>query len=237
MNFRSLDGRYDVKISAYNTIWKDRSVTYNVVNQNNEDGLISLTGMNETYRGIEFEVGFQPVRFVRFDGAASIANWKLTDDVSGTYKDYEGGSVNNEQFNFFVKDLRVGDAPQTQFALAGTVVPAEGLQGQLVFRHYREHYAAWDPFSRTDATDRTQSWKVPNYTVIDLHARYNLPVNFGGVNLQVFGHIFNLFDQEFIQDATDNSSFNGFDGDHDADDAEVFFGPQRFFNLGLTVSY
>lgn len=237
LNFRSLDGKYDVKISAYNTIWKDRSVTYSVVNQNNEDGLISLTGMNETYRGLELEVGFQPVRFVRFDGAASIANWKLTDDVSGTYKDYEGGSVNNEQFNFFVKDLRVGDAPQTQFALAGTVVPAEGLQGQLVFRHYREHYAAWDPFSRTDASDRTQSWKVPNYTVIDLHARYNLPVNFGGVNLQVFGHIFNLFDQEYIQDATDNSRFNGFDGDHDADDAEVFFGPQRFFNLGLTVSY
>ena len=35
--------------------------------------------------GAEFEVAWQPVRFVRFDAAFSYGIWEYTDDVSGTY--------------------------------------------------------------------------------------------------------------------------------------------------------
>lgn len=238
MNFRSLDGKYNLKVSAYNTIWKDRSRSLGVTNEDGSEGLIFLTGMNESYRGVEFEAGYQPIRRLRFYGSASIANWKLTDDLSGVFKDYgDPTGVKDTEYNYFVKDLKIGNAPQTQFALSGTVMPADGFQTQLVLRHYRQHFAAWDPFSRTDPTDRAQSWKVPNYSVVDLHALYNLPVNWGGVKLQVSAHVFNLFDAVYIQDATDNSRFNAFDKDHDADDAEVFFGLPRFFNLGLSLSY
>jgi hypothetical protein len=38
-----------------------------------------------------------------------------------------------------------------------------------------------------------------------------------------------------VQDALDNSSFNGFDFDHDADDAEVFMGLPRTFTLGVQI--
>jgi hypothetical protein len=40
-----------------------------------------------------------------------------------------------------------------------------------------------------------------------------------------------------VQDAIDNSSFNGFDLDHDADDAEVFLGIPRNINLGFQVTF
>ena len=53
----------------------------------------------------------------------------------------------------------------------------------------------------------------------------------------LFLHVYNLFDDEHIIDALDNSPFNGFDDDHDADDAEVFFGLQRRFNLGVQVHF
>jgi hypothetical protein len=41
----------------------------------------------------------------------------------------------------------------------------------------------------------------------------------------------------FVQDAIDNSAFNGYDLDHDADDAEVFLGTPRNVNLGFQVTF
>ena len=61
-------------------------------------------------------------------------------------------------------------------------------------------------------------------------------IGFDGITFQVFAHVFNVLDAVFIQDATDNSQYNSWDQDHDADDAEVFFGLPRAFNVGLNVN-
>jgi len=53
----------------------------------------------------------------------------------------------------------------------------------------------------------------------------------------VFAHVFNALDAVYIQDAEDNSRFNAFYNDHDADDAEVFFGLPRNFNAGFTIRF
>jgi len=88
--------------------------------------------------------------------------------------------------------------------------------------------------------DREESWMVPGYSKMDIHLTYDLPLNpmiLGGVKIQTFFHIFNLFDKVYIQDATDNSKYNSWDNDHDADDAEVFLGSPRYFNAGITVHF
>ena len=85
--------------------------------------------------------------------------------------------------------------------------------------------------------DRDQVWMAPSYSKIDLHAYYNLPMQVAGTNIQLFAHVFNLTDALFIQDATDNSQYNSFDKDHDADSAEIFFGTPRYVNMGLSVRF
>ncbi len=88
--------------------------------------------------------------------------------------------------------------------------------------------------------DREESWMAPGYSKTDIHVTYDVPINpmlVGGVNIQAFIHIFNLFDKVYIQDATDNSKYNSWDNDHDADDAEVFLGIPRYFNAGITVHF
>ena len=88
--------------------------------------------------------------------------------------------------------------------------------------------------------DREESWMAPAYSKMDIHISYDIPLNpmiLGGVKVQVFLHIFNLFDKVYIQDATDNSKYNGWDNDHDADDAEVFLGSPRYFNAGINISF
>ena len=41
----------------------------------------------------------------------------------------------------------------------------------------------------------------------------------------------------YIQDSVDNSEYSSWDDDHDADDAEVFMGLPRFFNVGFSITY
>ncbi|MDQ7063568.1 MAG: TonB-dependent receptor [candidate division KSB1 bacterium] len=237
VNFTQPEARLDVKLSAYYTLWKDRARSVNVTNADGSEGIIFITGMNILHQGIELEAAYQLSRYVRLDGAVSVANWEYVDDVSGVYKDYESGGALDVQYSFYVKGLKVGDAPQTQFALTTTVYPTQASEVKLVWRHYRDHYANWDPFSRTNPEDRVQSWKIPNYSVVDLHASYALPFTFGNLRPKAFLHVFNLLDAVYIQDATDNSRYNAWDKDHDADDAAVFMGLPRFFNAGISIDF
>jgi hypothetical protein len=237
LNIHTLDRAVSASVNAYYMLWNDRTLTRGVVLTDGTDALISLLGLDARHMGAEAEVAFRPSYLVRFDVGASISNWEYTDDVAGTYRP-DARDAATEAYNFYVNGLKVGDAPQTQISAAASVFPIDGLSLQVVGKRFARHWGAFDPFDRTDSADRAQSWRIPGYTVFDGHFSFTLPESFRlGQRLMVFAHVFNLLDEEYIMDATDNSSYNAFDDDHDADDAEVYFGLPRRFNLGLQFNF
>ena len=56
-------------------------------------------------------------------------------------------------------------------------------------------------------------------------------------DVRVFVNVYNVLDEIYVQDAVDNSSFNSFDSDHDADDAEGFLGIPRNLNIGVELTF
>lgn len=239
--FRGIDRGISFDISLYHTTWKDRTRNQFVrnIDGNGNDGLVNLLGLDARHSGIEFQGGWQPSSLMRFDVAGSLGSWAYTNDVEGTYRPDQSSS-DVQTFNFYLDGLKVGDAPQTQFSYAASLFPVQGLFVQAVGKMFSNHYSEYDPFSRTDAGDREQSWKAPGYTVFDLHAAYNITEllpGAGGGDVRMFVNVYNLFDKMYVQDAVDNSSFNGFDGDHDADDAEIFLGLPRTYNIGFSIRY
>ena len=239
INFRAMEGTLSLKADYYYTVWKDRSNSINVTNLDGSTSIVFLTGMNELHTGVEFQGTYQPIQLFRLEAMASIGNWKYLDDVSGFFKDYSGGTLKETPYNYYVKDLKVGDAPQTQFSLTASVFPMTNMTVALVYKNYSSYYANWNPFSRTDPTDRGQVWDAPSYGIFDAHFRWTLPVDLGGIHLDLFAHAFNLFDKVYVQDATDNSQYNGISGapSHSAQRAEVFLGMPRTFNVGVSLSY
>ncbi|KAA3658787.1 MAG: TonB-dependent receptor [Calditrichaeota bacterium] len=240
VNLHTLSNQLTLKTSLYYTSWKDRANTRQVTLQDGTENLIFLSGMNSLHQGIEFEAAYQPMKMLRFDGVASVGNWTYTDDVDGRYKEFTDNGQIETPYTYYVKDLKVGDAPQTQVAIAASVTPMKGLNARVVMKNYLEHYSDWDPFSRNDETDRAEGWKAPNYNVFDFHAYYRLPMKFSGVGVQLFVHAFNILDTEYVQDSVDNSSFNAYSDNgvnHSADDAEVYLGIPRTFNAGLKLSF
>ncbi|MFZ0456393.1 MAG: TonB-dependent receptor [Ignavibacteriaceae bacterium] len=238
INFNGLGGKLAVKLNYYYTIWKNQANSINVTDETGNTSVIFLTGVNSIHSGFELDAAYQPINFFRLGVTASLGNWKYTDDVNGVYKDYSGNTLTETKYHYYVKDLKVGDAPQTQFTLQGTFIPIGGLEAEIVYRHNSNYYANWDPFSRTTSNDVGQVWKTPAYGVFDLHFSYLLPIDLKDVHLTFFAHIFNVFDQIYIQDATDNSQYNGISGapSHSAQRAEVFLGLPRYFNAGVRIN-
>jgi outer membrane receptor for Fe3+-dicitrate len=189
------------------------------------------------HTGVELETFYQPVNWARLDVAGSYNFWEYKNDVSATYQPDEGSSQ-VQTINLYVDGLKVGNAPQTQFAYTLNLKPSENFDVTFVGTSFLRYWSDFDPLTRTDASDRGQTWQVPNYTVFNLHLNYTMPSVMKGSTF--FINLFNLFDATYIQDAVDNSQYNGYSANgtnHSADDAEVFFGLPRRYNFGVRINF
>ena len=239
VNFES--DKFAVKVSAYNTDWKDRNLTKSVTTGQGSSGdtdVIFLKGIGQKHQGLEIEGSMKLNDMIRLDGAVSFGKWKFDGDADGLYTEYDGDTPKQTSYTYTLDGLFVGDQPQTAYVLGTTLTPIDGLRLQGIFKMYDKNYADWSPGSRelSGDADRSQVWQAPAYNRLDLHAAYKLP-KIAGYDMTLTGHLFNALDAVYVQDAVDNSQYNGF-GDklHLAHNAEVFLGTPRYFNLGLTVN-
>ena len=240
VNFES--DKFAVKVSAYNTDWKDRNLTKSVTTGQGSSGdtdVIFLKGIGQKHQGLEIEGSMKLNDMIRLDGAVSFGKWKFDGDADGLYTEYDEDTPKQTSYTYTLDGLFVGDQPQTAYVLGTTLTPIDGLRLQGIFKMYDKNYADWSPGSRelSGDADRSQVWQAPAYNRLDLHAAYKLP-KIAGYDMTLTGHLFNALDAVYVQDAVDNSQYNGF-GDklHLAHNAEVFLGTPRYFNMGLSVRF
>ena len=249
-NYRS--GVVALKGNYYNTDWKDRNLTKAVTTGQGSSGdtdVIFLTGVNQNHSGVEMEVAGQLNPKLRVDAAMSVGHWSFTEDAVGNYQETDYDTSGNAiglkttPYSYALSGLYVGDMPQTSYAAGVTFELVEGLKTQVLYNIYDNNYADWSPDSReydgedTNA-DRSQVWEAPGYSKMDIHINYDLPLDVGGSNVQLFAHIFNALDNVYVQDAVDHSQYNSYgDKVHAAHNAEVFLGTPRYFNAGLKINF
>jgi len=240
--YSTADHKLDIKANYYYTLWKDRALSKSVTNLDGTEGLVFLSGMNQKHTGFEFEARYRIIKQLGIGGIGSFGNWVYTDDVSGEYKNYNPDTT--IKYNYYVSGLKVGDAPQSQIAGWIDIYPIKGLTMQIIYRYNYNFYADWDPFTRTDPTDKEQVWQIPAFGLMDLHLSYQIPLK-GRVGLQIFGHVFNVLNNMYVSDAVDNSKYNSYMGSggnkgglsHTANAAEVFIGLPTTFNAGVRITF
>jgi len=252
--FKSFEfgGKYNsdkvaVKLSQYNTRWIDRNITKAVSTGQGDSGdtdVIFLRGVEQNHTGWEVESKIAVHEMLDIDLALSKGNWKFVGDADGTYQEQEfneNGEVigmTTSEYSYALNDLMVGDMPQTAYVGGLTFKPIKGLNMQALYRMYDDNYSDWSPDSREvdgDA-DRDQVWKAPGYGKLDLHLSYKLPID--AVDMTLSAHLFNALDGVYVQDAVDNSQYNGYgDKVHAAHNAEVFLGTPRYANVGISVNF
>ncbi len=243
-------GNFAVKANYYMTDWKDRNLTKAVSSGQGSSGdtdVIFLSGVNQNHSGLEIQAEAQLISMLGIKAAVSVGDWKFVGDASGEYQEdefNEEGQVIGQTtttYDYALDGLMVGDMPQTAYVFGVTLTPISGLRANVSYNMYDDNYSDWGPSAReysgddTDA-DREQVWQAPGYSKMDVHVTYDIPL--GGLNLQAFAHVFNALDDVYVQDAVDNSRYNGYgDVSHSASKAEVFLGSPKYMNFGISVQF
>ena len=240
-----MNNQMTVNAVYYNSTWKDRQARKYAQNEDGTSIVANLQGLDQLHTGLELEVAYQPMPLLRVDAALGLGTWTYTDDVTASYDDWDSGTKVNRDATLYIKDLHVGDSPQTQMVVGVSAFPMPGLTARFLMKHNAELYADFDPTTRESADDGTESWKLPDFTTYDLYTSYQLPTS---VPIRLNLSVLNLTNLLYVNEAVDNSKYGGYhkgaDGKTKADkdrhspqDAAVYFGMPLRMNLGITVSF
>ncbi|MCK9269655.1 MAG: TonB-dependent receptor [Bacteroidales bacterium] len=231
-------------LNGYYTIWDnkpaDRAASIRI---DDETYSVNINGMDALHKGVELELAYKVTKQLMYEGLLSLGDWKWTSaDSARIYDDY--GNLKQVRY-FDAKGIYVGDAAQfqTRHTLRYEMIP--DLYLKAAFTWFDKYYSQFDPLnldpvtypgSFDDEGNPRQSWKVPGYYQVDMHAGYGFYLS--GVRLDIRGSVLNLLDEKYISDADNNDSFGGQSfNDFDAKSAAVFFGLGRRYNISLQLSF
>ena len=228
---------FSANLNGYYTVWKNKpldrppTVLEDPGDPESDRIPVNISGIDALHKGIELDFAFKPVRQLSLQGLASIADWRWTSAETAVL-------FNGETFEFDATDVHVGDAAQLQLGGLVRFEPLKGLYFKLNYTWFGKNYADFQPetLKVSSGTARTESWKMPNYKLFDLHAGYNFKINKTHAGFRF--NILNLFDTVYISDARNNDSFNSPSfTDFDAKSASVHFGQGRRWTAAFQISF
>ena len=215
-----------LNFNAYYTQWKDKGVRVSYNNAQGQLAYANIAGMAATHMGIELDGKIRPFDKITLNYMFHAGDWKWTNDVSATV--INENDLSTKQFNLYLKNIKVGDSPQTTGSLGFQYNFTKDLYLGINSIYYANMYANFNPETRTKETDRNQSWKMPDFMLFDLHAGYYFNVDKLPASIKF--HVFNLLDKAYFMEAQDGLN-------HDRATSTMFYGYGRVFNVSLNLSF
>ena len=236
---------FAANVNAYYTKWMDKSLYDSDTDRDGERYTLNMTGANAKHMGIELDFNAKPTNWLSIDGMFSWGDWRWDGLATGFYFNAEGQMVdkpegnvitdmtNAEQYRYKIRmdNVNVGGSAQTTAALGITVRPMKGVRIGLDWNFAARLFADYD-IEAGDAKAGTEyivgkPWQVPSYHTFDLNAGYTF--DFGKVRATLSGNVNNLFNQEYIADAWDGSTWE--------DVERVFYGFGRTYSVRLKFNF
>jgi len=235
--------RLTLNVNAYFTSWlnkpADRAMSIPI---DGEFFSVNINNMNARHMGIEFEFAWKITDNLTLESLLSLGDWKWTSADTARIYDDNGQQIGTRPFD--ARGLYVGDAAQYQ--------NRESLRWEIIKRLYVSGSFTWfgknysdfnpldyDPETNPGSFDKNgnpiQSWRIPNYYVVEFNAGYAWRIK--KVWFQVRGSVLNALNSEFVTDAQNNDPYLTHSSSFDANSAGVFMGMGRRFNLSLSISY
>lgn len=233
-------------VNAYYTKWIDKSLyDSSTDSRTGERYTLNMTGANAKHMGIELDFEARPTRWMSINGMFSWGDWRW-DGLATGYMFNSAGQIvpaagqepiadMNEaakyRYQIRMDNVSVGGSAQTTAALGVTVRPMKGLRIGLDWNFAARLFADYDIEAGNAKVGEEyvvgKPWEVPSYHVFDLNAGYTF--DFGKVRATLSGNVNNLFDQEYIADAWDGSTWE--------DVERVIYGWGRTYSVRLKFNF
>jgi outer membrane receptor protein involved in Fe transport len=173
--------------------------------------------MGALHTGLELDFIYKVLKNLNVEGMVSIGDWRWNKVATATVFDDNGSPVDTVKFD--PRGVRVGDAAQRSYAVSMRYEPIKRLYIKPQFTMFTHNFANYTPdgLQIVDLTNDVgpnigrQSWRMPNYGMLDLNTGYSLMIN--KIKLDLRLSVINILDAEGITDAQSNqfgntSSFN-----------------------------
>jgi iron complex outermembrane recepter protein len=207
---------FSANVNGYYTQWTNRPtvVSFTV---SGDPVSSNATGMGALHKGIEFDAVYKPFKNLSFEGMASIGDWRWNKVATAIAVADNGTPVDTVQFD--PRGVRVGDAAQQTYSVSVRYEPIKKLYIKPQFNWFARNYANFTPdgLQITDLATQTgpnlgrQSWRMPDYGVLDISMGYSITVNKVKCDFRLT--VMNALDAFGITDAQSNqfgtsSTFN-----------------------------
>ena len=246
---------FSVNVNAYYTDWQNRPLQSLLRFETVEGDIVraNVNSMSALHKGLETDIAWRVHPSLTIEGYISLGDWRWTssedslvlldDDSNLPYIDVEG-NVAVVQYN--AEGVAVGDSPQSQFGFAMKYTYKK-IYIKPRFTVFSRHYADFDPFSLNGENEGRQSWQIPTYGLLDLHAGYNFNVN--ETNMDVRLSAFNILNTVYLSNAQNNDAYGEWyftdanrkyafsENNFDAGSASVYMGYGFRTNLSIRIRF
>jgi iron complex outermembrane recepter protein len=233
-----------INFNTYYTLWENKPADYTpTVMIDDVTYNVNINGVDAIHKGVELELGIHLMPGLISETVVSLGDWKWNSQDSARIVDQNTGDVLTTRL-FDARGLYVGDAAQHQFRQSFRYEWRKKMYLSSGITYFGKHYANFDPLDMDPVNNKwafdslgmpKQSWKIPDYYIIDLNTGYNF--NFKGMRFDLRMSILNLLDARYISDASNNDSYTGQTfNSFDARSAAVFIGAGRRYNVSLRVT-
>ena len=225
LGYKFRSEKFTANLNAYRTLWNDRSENLRFQQPDGTNAFANILGVNAIHQGLELEATYRASDKLKITGMASLGDWRWDSNVENVQIIDENNDV-VQTVDLFIKDLKVGDAAQTTFALGLNYDILPETTFTLDYNYAADLFADYDPSDRGSVGPNT--WEVPDFHLFDTALRHKF--EFAGFDASIIARVNNIFDTTYISDAQDGTN-------SDAATAAVYYGFGRTFSVGAKIKF
>lgn len=227
-----------INLNGYYTKWNDRFLRRSSVLESRQ--YFNFRGLNAQHAGVELDVEARPVDQLRLNAMVSWGDWRWGGKTQ--YDVFDDSQNNVGKGEIDLNGVHVGNSAQftAAFNFDWEVFPKLHLRGNV--NYYGKNYADFEPTNRLSKNKSGEievftgdAWKMPDYTLVDLSASYNFEL-YKGTHATIFGGVNNLFNKQYIADATDGVKVDA-NNKRTGEDALVWYGFGRTWQMGMRINF
>jgi len=219
--------KFSINTNAYYTVWKNKPFPFGVLVPDPLDPTefirANVNGMDALHMGVEVDAVYDISKKLSVEGMVSIGDW--------TWQSSEQVDVLGTIYEFDAKGVHVGDAAQSTYAASVRYQFVKNGYIKVKYTFFDRYYSNFDPFSLTGANGGTESWRIPSYGLMSIHAGYRFKFDNSSLNLR--GNVFNALNTLYISDARTNQ----YGTDFSVNSVGVFVGQGLQFNVALGFEF
>lgn len=199
--------KFDLKFNGYYSIWDDISQLSSFIADNGSSVNAFVSDMKEIHMGLELEANWRATRWLSLGVLGALGNWYIDNDAQAKLYDEQSQEPIGTG-TIYTEGLKVPNQPQNMAGLAAKVQVTKNIDFGLNWLYYANIYANYTAEKRNTKPgvliDRQQSWKLPNYNILDF--RFGWRFNLAGLDSYFQWNIYNVANTVALVEAEDQAN-------------------------------